>query len=164
MEKRFNNFFDFWRTLKGGKLLVILAIIVTIITFCVLFINEDWTKWRSTEEDYQALEQVLDNMINEKNFVQPLSENFKSYSIIVNDNSIINLTLSGDYVTKLNVELDKDFKVISLKRTSESFLEVIFTFAIAFFMVTVLSYLKILIIYFILSLIFKIIKKFIFRS
>lgn len=154
MKKRFNIFLDFWENLIKSKLFVILAILFAVISFIVDFKDEDWSKWYAEENDYQALEQVLDNMIKEKNFIQPLSNKLSYYKIEVNKNSWIDITLYGDNVTIIKAQLDENLQLKSLKRENQHF-DAIITFVIIFVITCVISYVTIFIIYIVLRFLFR---------
>lgn len=108
-----------WNKLGRLSRFLIITLICGILFMCYLYAFElDLSDWKSKEENYNALETIMYEMIEEKKFTMPLSENLSSYSVNAYSNGKIDVALHSNGIESIYVTLSPEFKLIELKRSN----------------------------------------------
>jgi len=105
-----------WKKLGPFSRFFIVSFFCTILVFIYAYTFElDFADFKIREENYDALEDIMYNVIEEKNFTIPLTDKLSNYNIYVNKGDI-NIELHSDNVEYLYITLDSDFNLIELNR------------------------------------------------
>lgn len=132
------NLFNSWCKLNGITRFTIVAIVSAILLFSIIAIFEDWSLWKASEERYVALEAVANDIIENKNLSQPLSDELKNYNIAVKNDGDTEIELFGYGVENVKLVLHGDFQLKEFNRHSRLF-EYIIMYFFAFVTVGLMS-------------------------
>lgn len=115
MKKRICGIITFIKEMEGRFFLI--ALLCALVIFCIAAVNETSLIFvPNKEKSYQDLEEVVDNISNQKNLIQPLSESLKEYKISSNENGTVKITLySHDYLI-LDVIMTEEYQIQSIER------------------------------------------------
>ena len=105
----------FWKKLDGWKRSAIIAIPIAILLITILCLGTDWAEFKTTEEDYIALEEIAHNIVEEKNLFQPLSQKLSHYNIYAKSDGTIEIRLFGT-AESITVILTEQFKIKTMYR------------------------------------------------
>ena len=122
------NLFNSWCKLNGITRFTIVAIVSAILLFSIIAIFEDWSLWKTSEERYVALEAVANDIIENKNLSQPLSDKLKNYNITVKSDGDTEIDLFGYGVENVKLVLHGDFQIKEFNRNSRLFEYIIMFF------------------------------------
>lgn len=147
-----------WKKLGAFSRFFIISFICTLLVFAYTYAFElNFAYWKTKEENYDALEDIMYKVIEEKNFTIPLTDKLSNYNIYVDKKGDINIELYSDHVEYLYITLDSDFNLIELDRQNTIWVIVlaqITVFAFGGILLSLLLY----IIYYLIKYIIKFIK------
>lgn len=121
-KKRFTGAVVFWKGLETSTRFAIISILCGLIAFGIIAINEDWSRWVAKEENYNALEEIVYDIIESKNISQPISENLRNYDVSVNNDGTIDIDLYSNDVEYLEITISEDYQIQSFQRHSRTIL------------------------------------------